>query len=166
MTTATAAKTSHTVTWDPQPEKGRYHGLNGLEVMKRVLAEGGGRSPISALLDFDMTHAEVGRVKFVGRPGPQHLNPIGIVHGGFAATLLDAALWSAVQTTIEPGFGNTTVDLKVNYFRPMTAQMGEVTCEAWIVNRGSRVAFAEAQVSDAAGKLYAHGASTLMILTL
>lgn len=163
---AVAEKTSHTITLDPPPPRGRYAGSNGLEVMKRALAEGGARSPISALMDFDMVEAELGRVRFVGRPGPQHVNPIGIVHGGFAATLLDAALWSAVQTTIEPGQGNTTVDLKVNYFRPMTAEMGEVWCEAEVINRGGRIAFAEGRITDAAGKLYAHGASTLMILKL
>ncbi len=163
---AVADKLSHTVTWDPPPPRGRYVGANGLEVMRRTLAEGGARSPISALMDFDLVEAEAGRVAFVGRPGPQHVNPIGIVHGGFAATLLDAALWSAVQTTIEPGQGNTTVDLKVNYFRPMTADMGEVRCEAEVVNRGGRMAFAEGRITDSAGKLYAHGASTLMILKL
>ncbi|WP_296596114.1 PaaI family thioesterase [Phenylobacterium sp.] len=157
---------SHTVTWDPPPERGRYAGHNGLDVMRRTLAEGGARSPISALMDFDLVRADLGHVVFEGRPGPQHVNPIGIVHGGFAATLLDAALWSAVQTTIEPGQGNTTVDLKVNYFRPMTADMGLVTCEATIVNRGSRIAMAEGRITDRAGKLYAHGASTLMILKL
>src|SRR5688500_8576617 len=136
MTVATAAKTSHTVTWDPPPGRGRYAGQNGLEVMQRVMAEGGARSPISALMDFDLTRAALGHVVFEGRPGPQHVNPIGIVHGGFAATLLDAALWTAVQTTIQPGEGNTTIDLKVNYFRPMSAGMGPVICEAKVLNRG------------------------------
>lgn len=162
--TAAAGKTSHTVSWDPPPERGRYAGQNGLEVMKRTLAEGGARSPISALMDFDLVEAEPGRVVFEGRPGPQHMNPIGIVHGGFAATLLDAALWSAVQTTVQPGEGNTTLDLKVNYFRPMVADMGVVICEALVVNRGGRTAFAEGRIVDRAGKLYAHGASSLMIL--
>lgn len=166
MTATTAQKLSHTVTWDPPPERGRYAGKNGLEVMQETIAEGGSRTPISALMDFELKQAELGHVVFEGRPGPQHVNPIGIVHGGFAATLLDAALWTAVQTTIQPGEGNTTIDLKVNYFRPMTADMEPVICEARVVNRGGRTAFAEASIKDKAGKLYAHGASTLMILKL
>lgn len=161
---ATAGAFSHTVTWDPPPERAAYAGLTPLEAMRKSIAEGRRRSPISALMDIDLVSADPGRVVMRGRPGLQHYNPIGIVHGGFAATLLDASLWSAVQTTLEPGYGNTTIDLKVNYFRPLKAETGEVTCEATIINRGRKIALAEARITDADGRLYAHGVSTLMIL--
>ena len=72
MTQAAATKTSHTVSWDPPPERGRYAGANGLQAMKQALADGGTRSPISALMDFDLVSAELGHVVFEGRPGPQH----------------------------------------------------------------------------------------------
>ncbi|HEX5379937.1 MAG TPA: PaaI family thioesterase [Phenylobacterium sp.] len=159
----TATK-SHTITWDVGPDDDRPKGLAGLEAMRLGLEAGRRRrTPIAALMDFDLVSAEPGVAVLEGRPGAQHYNPIGVVHGGFAATLLDAALWSAVNTTIEPGQGHTTLELKVNYSRPMTTQTGPVTCEARVVHRGGRIAIAEARISDAAGKLYAYGSSTLMI---
>ena len=166
MSATAAAPISHTVTWDPPSEGPRGPALSGLEALRRSLAEGRRRSPISTLMDFDLTGVEHGRVVFEGRPGVQHYNPINIVHGGFAATLMDAALWSAVQSTLEAGQGCTTLDLKVNYFRPITVATGVVTCTARVVNRGGRTAYAEAEVKDAAGKLYAHATSSLMIVTL
>lgn len=155
---------SHTITWDIGPQDQRPSGMTGLEALRHSLAaEHRRRTPIAALMDFDLVSAGDGVAVLEGRPGEQHINPIGIVHGGFAATLLDAALWSAVQTTIQPGEGHTTLELKVNYSRPMTPRTGPVDCEARIVHRGGRVAVAEARITDKAGKLYAYGSSTLLI---
>src|SRR5688572_13838502 len=91
----------------------------GLETLRRSLQEGAARSPISELMDFQSLAFEAGQAVFQGNPGKKHYNPIGIVHGGFAATLLDAAMWSAVHTTLPAGMASTTLELKINYLRPM-----------------------------------------------
>lgn len=157
---------SHTVTWDLPARAPETAGMSGLEAMRWSIAEGKRRSPISALMDIRMISADPGVVVLEGRPGEQHYNPLGIVHGGFAATLLDSALWSAVHTTIEPGWGHTTLELKVNYTRSMTTETGPVTCEGRVVHRGGRTAISEARVTGADGKLYAYGSSTLLIMKL
>ncbi len=157
---------SHTVTWDVENNLAGYIGLSGLEAMRRNIEEGSRRTPIGALMNFRLVSAEPGKALLEGTPGVEHTNPLGIVHGGFAATLLDAALWSAVQTTLDAGFTNTTLELKVNYTRPMIAATGKVTCEGRVVHRGSRVATAEATLKGGDGKLYAHGTSTLLISKL
>ena len=90
--------------------------------------------------------------------------PIGVVHGGFAATVMDAACWTAVMTTNAPGETHTTLDLKVNYTRAITPETGPVRCEGRIINRGGRLAIAEARLADNNGKLLAHATSTLMII--
>ena len=154
---------SHTVTWDIENNLAGYIGLSGLEAMRRNIEEGSRRTPIGALMNFRLVSADHGVAVLEGTPGVEHTNPLGIVHGGFAATLLDAALWSAVQSTLEAGFINTTLELKVNYTRPMNAMTGTVTCEGRVVHRGSKVATAEATLKGPDGKLYAHGTSTLLI---
>src|SRR5919107_950866 len=96
-------------------------------------------------------------------PGPQHFNPIGTVHGGLAATLLDSAMGCAVHTTLPAGAGYTTLEIKVNYVRALTAGTGGVRCEARVIHVGGRTATAEGKVLDAAGKLYAHATTTCII---
>ena len=100
---------------------------------------------------------------FAGTPAEYHYNPIGVVHGGFAATLFDSALGCAVHTTLKPGFAYTTVELKVNYVRPLLMSTGPVEAEGKIIHVGARLATAEARVTDSTGKLYAHGSTTCMI---
>lgn len=155
---------SHTVTWDVPYGLDAASGLSGLEAMRKNLAEGARRTPIAALMGMRLVSAKPGAAVMQGRPGEQHYNPIRIVHGGFAATLFDATLWSAVQTTIEAGFLLTTLELKVNYARAMTMETGPVTCEGKVVHRGRTVAIAEAKILGGDGRLYAYGSSTLMIV--
>jgi uncharacterized protein (TIGR00369 family) len=100
---------------------------------------------------------------FAGTPAEYHYNPIGVVHGGFAATLLDSALGCAIHTTLKSGFAYTTVELKVNYVRPLLMSTGPVEAEGKIIHVGARLATAEARVTDSTGKLYAHGSTTCMI---
>jgi uncharacterized protein (TIGR00369 family) len=99
------------------------------------------------------------------RPGEQHYNPIGSVHGGVAATLLDSAMGCAVQTTLPAGTGYTTLELKVNFVRGLTAQSGPVRCEGEVVHRGGTVATAEGRIWEQdTGKLVAHATTTCLIL--
>jgi uncharacterized protein (TIGR00369 family) len=111
-----------------------------------------------------MTEVDEGRVVFAVGPAEYHYNPLGTVHGGVIATLLDSALGCAVQSMLPSGTGYTTLELKVNYLRPMTSRTGTVYSEGKIIHMGSRIATAEARVTDASGKLYAHATTTCILL--
>jgi uncharacterized protein (TIGR00369 family) len=106
-----------------------------------------------------------GRVVFEGTPGEEHYNATGVVHGGWAATLLDSALGCAVHSTLPAGTGYTSLSLEVKFVRPITRDSGAVRCVAEVLHRGRRQATAEARVTDASGRLVAHGTSTCMILS-
>ncbi len=121
------------------------------------------KPPICRTMGFDLIEAEAGRVVFGGVPQLRHYNPIGVVHGGFAATLLDSAVGCAVHTTLAKGEAYTTLELKINMVRPLTADTGPVTAEGRIIHRGRATATAEGYLRDAAGKLYAHATTTCMI---
>jgi len=123
----------------------------------------GGRTGIGLTLDFAMVEAGDGRVVFEGTPGENVYNPLGTVHGGYAATLLDSACGCAVHTKLSPKQGYTTLELKVAYHRPMTALTGKVRAEGLVVTVGRRAAFTEARNTDAAGRLYASATSTLLV---
>jgi uncharacterized protein (TIGR00369 family) len=116
-------------------------------------------------MGFDLVEVGHGRATFAVEPGVRHYNPIGVVHGGLAATLLDSAMGCAVQTTLEPGTGYTTLDLSTTFLRPMTVDTGRVICEATVIHTGSRIATAEGRVFSArTGKLIATGTSSCVIL--
>ncbi len=154
----------HTVVWEqPAPEPDAAQ-LTGLESMQRSIDRGERRSAISALMDFRLLRVAPGLAVLEGVPGPQHQNAMGIAHGGFAATLLDAACWSAVNTTMTPGFTHLTLELKVSYARPVVTGAGPVTCEGKVLSRGRRMALAEARLLGAGDRLLAHATSTLMIM--
>ena len=163
MTTATTR--SHTITWeDPRPSLERAMAMSGLEYLRAMASGELPKAPIGELMNMVEMEAEHGRVVFRGRPGEQHYNPIGIVHGGFAATLLDSSMASAVQSTLPAGVGYTTLELKVQFVRPLTSSTGVVSSIGEVVHGGSRVATAEGRLVDAEGKLYAHGTTTCLIL--
>jgi uncharacterized protein (TIGR00369 family) len=138
--------------------------LPGIEQL-RLLMRSGRRPPIAETLDFDLVEVGDGLAVFAGTPGPKFYNPIGSVHGGYAATLLDSACGCAAHTKLAAGQGYTTLELKVAYHKALTAQTGLVRAEGRILSFGRRAAFAEARIVDAAGKLYASATSTLLILT-
>jgi uncharacterized protein (TIGR00369 family) len=117
-------------------------------------------------MGFWLHAAAPGRVVFAAQPERRHYNPIGSVHGGFAATLLDSAMSCAVHTHLKKGIGYTTVEFKVNFVRPITDTTGTVFCEGKSINVGSRIGTAEGRITDAAGKLYAHGTTTCLIFPL
>ena len=138
-------------------------GLSGLEQLQALL-EAGGKPPIGHTLDIALVEAGEGRAVFEGRPSLKAYNPIGMVHGGYAATLLDSACGCAVHSTLKAGETYATLELKVAYHRPMTAETGPVRAEGRVLSRGRRVAFAEATLKDAAGRLLGSATSTLMIM--
>ena len=139
--------------------------LSGLEYMQ-ALADGEiPPPPIAVLLNMQPTELEPGHAVFEGAPGEEHYNPIGVVHGGYAATLLDSSLGCAVHTTLERGEAYTTLTLEVKMVRAITADVELVRAEAEVLYRGRRQATAQAKLTDAGtGKLLAHGTATCMII--
>jgi uncharacterized protein (TIGR00369 family) len=142
-------------------EEGRK--LAGMDYVRAIAQGELPAPPISVLMDFRLVDAEPGRAVFEMTPGPQHYNPIGSVHGGIALTLLDSAMGCAVHTLLEAGVGYTTLEVKTNFVRPITADTGLIRCEGNVLHRGSRVATAEGRLTDSAGKLLAHGTTTCLI---
>ena len=138
-------------------------GKSGLELFQAMMAGELPAPPISRTLDFILVEAQFGRVVFQGRPGLAHYNPMGIVHGGWFATLLDSALGCAVQSVQPAGKGYTTAELKVNIVRPLTDKVPFVRAEAHVIHNGRRMATADARLTGADGKLYAHGSTTCFV---
>ena len=136
--------------------------MSGLELLRALIASGR-RPPIAETLDFDLIEVEKGRALFRGTPGMHSYNPIGVVHGGYAATLLDSACGCAVHASLDPGQSYTTLELKVAYHRALEVGTGPVEAEGKVLTIGRRVAFAEARLVDASGRLYASATSTLLV---
>ncbi|MBL8536840.1 MAG: PaaI family thioesterase [Hyphomonadaceae bacterium] len=138
--------------------------LRGIDAM-RALVEGRLPQPsISETLGFRMVAAEEGFVAFEGEPSKRVLNPMGVVHGGWTMTLIDSACGAAGHTTLPAGVGYGTLETKANFVRPITADTGMLRAEGRVLTRGRTIITAEAKVTDADGKLYAHGTSTCMII--
>jgi uncharacterized protein (TIGR00369 family) len=121
------------------------------------------QAPMCEVLGFHLIEVENGRAVFEGLPDFCHYNPIGTVHAGFAATLLDSALGCAIFSTIAKGEAWTTLELKLNLVRPLTKDTGPVRAEGRIIHRGRTMATAQGDLKDGAGKLYAHATTTCMI---
>jgi len=139
---------------------------SGLDFLTELAAGRLPAAPIAELMGFTLVEVESGRVVFAGEPGEQHYNPIGVVHGGLAMTLLDSALGCAVHSTLPAGSRYTTLETKVNFVRPVTAASGRLLCEGRVVHRGGTVATAEGRLTlEANGKLMAHGVSTCLIVS-
>lgn len=137
--------------------------LSGLELLRAMMAGEIPGPPIAKPLRFMLVEADEGRAVFECQPDESLLNPLGIVHGGVALTLIDSAAGCAVHTTLGPGVGYTSVETKVNFTRPVKPDGGSLRCEGKVVTRGRQIATAEATVTDERGKVVAHGTSTLMI---
>jgi uncharacterized protein (TIGR00369 family) len=155
-----------TLVWqDPVATAAAGATMSGLEYMRVIVAAELPPPPIAVTMRLRPIELEEGRVVFEGEPGEEHYNPIGVVHGGYAATLLDSALGCAVHTTLPAGSGYTSLGLEAKFVRPILRDTGRVLCEANVIYRGRRQATAEAKLSAAeSGKLLAHGQATLMIL--
>ena len=136
---------------------------DGLSFLKALVAGELPAPPIAQTMGFTLAEVEAGRAVFTGTPGFQHYNPIGSVHAGFAATLLDSCVACAVQTTLAKGEAYTTLELKINLTRALTDEVGPVYAEGKVLHRGRQVATAEGYLRDGAGKLYAHATTTCII---
>jgi uncharacterized protein (TIGR00369 family) len=155
---------TRTITWeDPRSLAEAGRNLSGLEYLQKIVEGTLPRPPIGALMNFAITELGEGHAIFTVEPAEYHYNPIGVVHGGLAATLLDSAMGCAVHTMLPAGAGYTTLELKVNFVRAMTAETGTVRGEAKVIYVGGRTATAEGRVVDESGKLYAHGTTTCII---
>lgn len=137
----------------------------GVEYFRKMASGEVPRPPMGELLGLRLTEVEEGRVVFEVEAKPKHHNTFGIAHGGLCATLLDSALGCAINTLCPPGQLFTTLELNVNFIRPVTDDVGTLTCEARALHVGTRVGTAEARVVDARGKLYAHGTTTMLAIS-
>jgi len=153
-----------TVTWD-DPLMGAEHSktMTGLDYLRAIEKGDIPPPPIARLLGFRLIGVHLGQAVFELEPGEHHYNPIGMVHGGVASTVLDSAMGCAVHSTLPAGTGYSTVELKINFIRPLSTDTGKVLCEARVIHAGGRIATAEGKLVDKDGKLYAHGTTTCII---
>jgi uncharacterized protein (TIGR00369 family) len=149
---------------DPQTLLRGAEGKTGLAFLSAILKGELPAPPISVALGFKLVHAEEGLVRFEGWPDEYQYNPMGSVHGGWSATLLDSAMGSAVMSTLDPSSAYTTMDFTVHLVRGLTKDTGPVTAEGRVLHRGARPATAEAKLVDAGGKLYAHASTTCLVM--
>ena len=140
--------------------------MDGLTLFKGLLEGRFPAPPITKALGFRVSEVEFGRVVFGYTPVFDHYNPLGTVHGGIAATLLDSVMGCCIHTTLKAGIGYTTVEIKVNYVRAMTDKTGPVRAEGEIINVGSRIATSEGRLVDSSGKLLAHGTTTCLVFAI
>jgi uncharacterized protein (TIGR00369 family) len=143
----------------------RQKQMNGLEFVQGLVDGTLPLNTIARTLGYDITEAASGRVVVTAEPGDIHLNPAGTVHGGLAATLLDSCMGLAIQSTLEKGVGQTTLEFKISLVRPITPETGVVKAEGLVLSRGRRVGTAEGRVTDSKGRLLAHGTTTCLIFS-
>ena len=137
--------------------------MTGLEYMRQVMTGEVPPSGMVQLMNFKLVEVSEGHAVFTIEPDERHYNGLGIAHGGLAATLLDSATGCAINTMMPAGRIFTTLEMKINYVRPMARETGEVRCEANVIHVGGRTATAEGRIVDRDGKLYAHGTATCML---
>jgi len=157
MSNPSSSKTYGTVSADRQNE------MSGLEF---VQGPADGTLPLNMIartLGYDVIEAVEGRVVVTALPNAIHLNPAGTVHGGLAATMLDSCMGLAIQSTLERGVGQTTLEFKISFVRPITLDTGLIKAEGTVMSRGRRVGTAEGRVTDGQGRLLAHGTTTCLI---
>ena len=140
--------------------------MSGLDLLRELIEGRLPPPPISDLMSFTIISLEKGIVVFGGTPGRQHYNPLGAVHGGYAATLLDSCMGCAVHSTLDAGLGYTTLEIKINYLRGMTDKTGPIRAEGRVLQSGRRAAMAEGRIVDGAGRLLAHGTTTCLVFPL
>lgn len=148
----------------PGKDKHTIFARSGLEQLRAVAAGEVPGPPISSHIGLEIVAAAEGDVVMTAVPDESHYNPIGSVHGGFFATVLDSACGCAVHTTLPPGVGYTSLEIKVSFLRPITADTGPVTGHGWVTRRGKGVAFAEADIRDQDGRVLATASSTCLVI--
>ena len=145
------------------PARKQIAGKTGLEIMQAMLRGDMPYPHIGKTLDFTVVHVEKGHAVFQGTPALAHFNPLGTVHGGWFATLLDSALGCAVHTMMPPGRGYTTAELSVNIVRALTLKVPRVRAEGRVIHCGRQLATADARLVGPDGTLYAHGTTTCLV---
>jgi uncharacterized protein (TIGR00369 family) len=156
---------SLTVTWaDPAALPAAGRSMPGIDFLRAIRDGRLPPPPIALLLGFRLAEVEPGRAVFECTPGEQHYNPIGVVHGGLAMTLLDSAMGCSVQTRMPAGGGYTTLEAKTNLVRAISDKTGRLRAIGRLIHLGSRIATAEGRLEDASGKLYAHATTTCIVL--
>ena len=140
--------------------------MPGLQLLTEIMNGTQPAPPIQQALDFRLVQVEKGYAAFAGTPKFEYYNPLGCVHGGYAATLLDSCMACAVHSTLMAGYRYATLEIKISYVRAITSHTGEVRAEGRVINSGKRIATAEGRLFDSTGILYAHGTTTCLVLTL
>lgn len=154
-----------TFTWqDPLASAKEGLELSGLEYLRRITTGDIPPPPIMVLMNIKRLEIEEGRAVFYSEPQEYHYNPIGSVHGGYAATLLDSAMACAVHSLLPAGTGYTTLEIKVNYIRPLSGKTGLISSIGKVIHVGGSAATAEGSIVDGEGKLYAHATTTCLIM--
>ena len=167
MSNSRSADRTFHMTWqDPKATAAKGLALGGLAYIQALIRGELQPPPITLLMGFRMTEAEPGRVVMVLEPSERTYNPLGTVHGGVAATVLDSVMGCAVHTTLPPGRGYTTLEIKVNYVRAMSEQTGQVRAEGTVVHAGRSTAVAEGRLVDGTGRVYASGSTTCLLFDL
>lgn len=157
---------TRTFSWDdPQIGAQARQTLSGMDYLRAIYNGDLPAPPIMHLLGMKMLELDEGRAVFGVEPAEYHYNPIGVVHGGLAATLVDSAMGCAIHSVLAQGTGYTTVELHVNFLRPLTMESGLVRCEGKVIHAGKRLATAEARLTDGAGKLCAHATTTCLVFS-
>lgn len=136
---------------------------DGLSFLRGIIEGTHPAPPFADAMDFDLVEAEEGRVVFTGVPSARFFNPLGTVHGGWTATILDSAMACAAHSTLKPGEAYTTLEMKLNYVRPVMPESGKLRCEGRLIHRGGSVITSEGKLVDGRGKLLAHGTETCMV---
>ena len=153
-----------TITWqDIRPGLAAAPTMSGLDYLRAMMRGDLPPPPMANLLNFELVEVTEGRAIFAVEPAEYHYNPLGVVHGGLAATLCDSALGCAVHSLLPAGTGYTTIELHVNYIRPITHNSGRLRCIGQAIHVGRRVATAEAKLVDASDKLYSHATTTCLV---
>jgi uncharacterized protein (TIGR00369 family) len=156
---------SRIITWeDPTSTVHTGKTFDGIEYLRAMQSGKLPAAPIMGLVGMWIAEVDEGRVVFAGEPAEYHYNPMGTVHGGIVALLLDSAMGSSVQSMLPTRTSYTTLELKVNYLRPVTSQTGTLYSEGKLIHLGSRTATAEGRLTDGTGKLYAHATTTCLII--
>ncbi|MBX3513226.1 MAG: PaaI family thioesterase [Xanthobacteraceae bacterium] len=160
-----SAERTRTFSWkDPKESAGLVLMMPGLDFLRKIRDGEIPNPPITDTLDYELSEVEPGFVVFEIEPKEFHYNPIGSVHGGVALTLMDSAMSCAVQTMLPAGTGYTTLEIKLNFVRGVSAKTGRLRAEGKIVHSGARTAIAEGRLVGSDGKLYAHATTTCFIL--
>jgi len=155
---------TRSIRWpDPLATAARAREMSGLQFVQAIRAGEIPPPPIAVLMGFAPIEVGEGRVTFEVVPQEFHYNPIGVAHGGLAATLLDSAMGCAVHTVLPQGRAYTTLEVQVRFLRPLTHRTGRVLCTGVVVHAGGRVATAEGRIVDEAGKLYATGTTSCLL---